>query len=194
MSTTLAQPAQAPVSLRHQDTLERWEAALARAKSAGVKVYELGRGRYAVTSAHDTGKAYEVTTVPETCSCPAALGGDPVCLHRAAVRDHLNPQPEPPAHGAYDPDAEALQWAYNDRDRAYRDLDRYNALIATNGAITASQYRGFLVAQEREQDASTRIAELTAKRSLATVASDAAKTVTYTDKHGIQATKTALVA
>jgi len=86
MSTTMHSPTQAPVSLWHQDTPERWEAALARAKQAGVKVFELGRGRYAVTSAHATDKAYEVTVVPETCTCPAAVGGDPVCLHRAAVR------------------------------------------------------------------------------------------------------------
>lgn len=167
MSTALATPAQAPVSLRHQDTPERWKAALARAKQAGVKVYELGHGRYAVTSAHDPAKAYEVTTVPESCTCPAAAGGDPVCLHRAAVRDHLQPQPEPPTHQAYDPDAEALQWAYNDRDRAYRDLERYNSLIALNGTLTNSEYHGFLAAQEREQDASTRIAELTAKVQVA---------------------------
>jgi hypothetical protein len=162
MTTTFA-PAQAPVSLRHQDTPERWEAALARAKSAGVKVYALGYGRFAVTSAHDAGRAYQVTTLPETCTCPAAQVGDPVCIHRAAVRDDLNPQPEPPTHQAYDPDAEALRWAYNDRDRAYRDLERYTVRIGAGEILTDREFFCFELAQQREQDASERIAELTAK-------------------------------
>ena len=160
MSTTLHKPAQAPVSLRHQDTPERWEAALTRAKQANVKVYELGRGRYAVTSAHDPSKAYEVTSVPETCTCPAAMGGDPICLHRGAVRDHLRPQPEPPAHPAYDKTAEQLQWAYNDRDRAYRDMERYTARIGRGEVLSDREFLAFEFAQQREQDASTRIAEL----------------------------------
>jgi hypothetical protein len=163
MSTAFAPPAQAPVSLRHQDTPERWEAALQRAKDAGVKVYALGYGRFAVTSAHDAGKAYQVTTHPETCTCPAAQGGDPVCLHRAAVRDHLRPEPEPPAHQAYDPDAEALQWAMNDRDRAYRDLEKWTARIERGDVLTDREFFCFELAQQREQDASERIAELTAK-------------------------------
>lgn len=202
MSTTLAPPAETPVSLRHADTPERWEAALKRAHAAGVKVYELGQGRYVVTSAHDPAKAYEVTIQPETCTCQAGTSGDPVCLHRAAVRDHLapprppcsichgtgrdymsvwdwrngraatlydvpcectqrKPDPEPPTPSAYDPNAEALRWAYNDRDRAHRDLDRYNAKIAQHGSLNERDYRGFLDAQQREQDASLRIAELT---------------------------------
>src|SRR5688572_12943861 len=125
MSTQLTWPAQSPATVHQQDTDERWRQAHERAKAAGIKVYELGRGRYAVTSAHDVGKAYEVTTVPETCICPAAAFGDSVCIHRAAVRAHLNPEPEPPAHEPYDANAEALQWAQNDLARAYRDMERF---------------------------------------------------------------------
>jgi hypothetical protein len=51
---------------------------------AGVQVRQLrGSGQWVVTSASDPGAAYE--TDGTTCTCPAAqLGGDPVCLHRAA--------------------------------------------------------------------------------------------------------------
>lgn len=166
MSTALHTPAQAPVSLRHADTPQRWEAALDRAKAGGVKVFDLAPGRYAVTSAHDASRAYEVQTQPETCTCPAALGGDPVCLHRAAVRDHLRPLPEPPAHGAYDPTEEALRWAYNDRDRAYRDLERFNAKIAATGFLSDREFFAFELAQEREQDASERITALKAAQNV----------------------------
>ncbi len=174
MSTVLRTPAQAPVNLRHADSPERWAAALKRAQDAGVKVYELGRGRYAVTSAHDPSKAYEVTTVPERCTCPAAQAGDPVCLHRAMVREHLRPHPEPPSslssddsepptHSAYDATEEALRWAYNDRERAWRDLERYTARIEAGEVLTDREFFCFELAQQREQDASARIAELSAK-------------------------------
>ena len=166
MSTMLHQPAQAPVSLRYQDTPERWEVARKRAKDAGVKVYELGHGRYAVSSAHDSAKAYEVTVVPERCTCPAAQLGDPVCVHRAAVRSHRNPESEPPLHAAYDPQAEALQWAHNDRDRAYRDLERYTVKIERGDVLTDTEYAGFLRAQERELDAHSRIVALKAAQKV----------------------------
>lgn len=168
MSTSLAHPAQAPVSLRrHVDTPERWEAALERAHLAGVQVRQLaGSGQWIVTSATGAEVAYE--TDGTTCTCAAAmLGGDPVCLHRAALREHLRPQPEPPAHTAYDVDAEALQWAYNDRDRAYRDLARYTARIEAGQVLSDQEFFCFELAQQREQDASARIAELTAKIALA---------------------------
>ena len=77
--------------------------------------------RYSVTSAHDLSRVYEVTVEPETYTCPVAQPGDPVCLHRAAVRVFLSqPDPEPAASSAYDPDAEVLQWAENDLARAPR--------------------------------------------------------------------------
>ena len=166
MSTVMHCPAQAPVSVhRHADTPDRWEAALKRAHLAGVQVRQLaGSGQWIVTSASGSEVAYE--TDGNTCTCAAALlGNDPVCLHRAALREHLSKgsQPEPPAHAAYDPDAEALQWAMNDRDRAYRDLERYTARIEQGDVLTEREFFCFELAQQREQDASARIAELTAK-------------------------------
>src|SRR5690349_155867 len=158
MSTAFAHPAQAPVVLRHADTPERWAAALKRAQDAGVKVYELGHGRYAVTSAHDPSKAYEVTVIPERCTCPAAQVGDPVCVHRAALRANLHPEPP---HAPCDPDAEALRWARNDWDRACRDLERFNGRLERGEVLSDRAWAGFLSAQEREQDASARIMALT---------------------------------
>jgi hypothetical protein len=71
-------------SRRRQATPERWQRALERAMMAGVQVRQLqGSGQWIVTSASDPGAAYE--TDGTTCTCPGAqLGGDPVCLHRAA--------------------------------------------------------------------------------------------------------------
>lgn len=170
MSTMSTQSAARPVSLVHQNTPDRWRRALERARSAQVKVFRLDSNRFAVTSAHDPGRAYEVTRRPEGCTCPAAQAGDPVCLHRAAVRAALDPDPEPPEAGVYDPDEEALRWAYNDRARAFRDLERYNRLIRERGRLSDADYRTLLHAQEREQDAAARIAELTAKLTRKAVA------------------------
>jgi hypothetical protein len=170
MSTTLAQPAQALATPRHRDTSERWEAARNRAHLANVQVRQLaGSGQWIVTSASDPTVAYETDGV--TCNCAAALlGGDPVCLHRAALRDHLAlPDPGASAHQQYDPQAEALQWAYNDRDRAYRDLERYNAKIAATGNLSDREWAGFLNAQERELVAHSRIVVIKTEQN-ATVA------------------------
>jgi hypothetical protein len=166
MSTAFATPAQAPISVhRHADTPDRWEAALQRAHLAGVQVRQLaGCGQWIVTSASASEIAYETDGI--TCTCAAAmLGNDLVCLHRAALREYLakGSQPEPPAHSAYDPDEEALRWAYNDRDRAYRDLERYTARIERGNVLTDREFFCFELAQQREQDASARIAQLTAK-------------------------------
>lgn len=69
---------------RRQATPERWQRALERAMFAGVQVRQLqGSGQWIVTSASDPDAAYETDGV--SCTCPAAmLGGDPICLHRAA--------------------------------------------------------------------------------------------------------------
>ena len=169
MSTSLAQPAEAPVIVRRADTPERWGKALERAHVAGVQVRQLaGSGQWIVTSASEPDAAYE--TDGTTCTCAAAmLGNDPVCLHRAALRAHLTggSDPEPQAHQAYDPDAEALRWAYNDREHAYRDLERYTARIERGEVLTDREFFCFELAQEREQDASARIAELRAKVQVA---------------------------
>src|SRR5829696_283712 len=83
---------------RRQTTPQRWQRALERATLAGVQVRQLqGSGQWIVTSASDPAAAYE--TDGHGCSCPAAmLGGDPVCLHRAALRcqqGQLRPDPDP---------------------------------------------------------------------------------------------------
>jgi hypothetical protein len=71
---------------RRQATPDRWLRAVERARLARVEVRQLaGSGQWIVTSASDPVAAYE--TDGHECTCPAAmLGGDPVCLHRAAYR------------------------------------------------------------------------------------------------------------
>jgi hypothetical protein len=85
---------------RRQATPERWQRVLELAELAGVQVRQLqGSGQWIVTSGSDPGAAYE--TDGTTCTCPAAqLGGDPVCLHRAAfwhAQGILDFEPEPPS-------------------------------------------------------------------------------------------------
>ncbi len=62
----------------------RWQRALQRALFAGVEAKQLaGTGQWVVASASRPGIAYATDGIE--CSCEAAmLGGDPVCLHRAA--------------------------------------------------------------------------------------------------------------
>jgi hypothetical protein len=84
-----------------QATPERWQRALQRAQFAGVEAKQLASsGEWIVSSASRPGIAY--CTDGATCDCEAAmLGGDPVCLHRAAywyapgVVLELDPEPEP---------------------------------------------------------------------------------------------------
>lgn len=69
----------------------RWERAGQRARIADVHVSAIDSlGTYRVTSASHLGVTYESDGVH--CTCQAAANGDPVCLHRAAVRDHINVQ------------------------------------------------------------------------------------------------------
>ena len=72
---------------------------------AGVEAKQLaGSGEWIVSSASRPGIAYRTDGV--SCDCEAAmLGGDPVCLHRAAYWYaqgvlELDPEPEPPASAA----------------------------------------------------------------------------------------------
>jgi hypothetical protein len=118
---------------QRQATPERWQRALQRALFAGVEAKQLaGSGEWIVASASRPGIAYKTDGV--SCDCEAAmLGGDPVCLHRAAywhargVLD-LDPEPEPPALGApscwacsgggvvYVRDCERAGWPYSTCD------------------------------------------------------------------------------
>ncbi len=85
-----------------QASPERWQRALERALFAGVEAKQLaGSGEWIVSSASRPGIAYRTDGVE--CDCEAAmLGGDPVCLHRAAYWYaqgvlELDPEPDPPA-------------------------------------------------------------------------------------------------
>jgi len=58
---------------------------------------------WTATSSTDAGTAYEVT--PWACECHAGQVGDPVCKHRAALRERLgrlllDDEPEPPSPAA----------------------------------------------------------------------------------------------
>ncbi len=86
-------------------TPERWQRALQRALFAGVEAKQLASsGEWIVSSASRPGLAYRTDGV--SCDCEAAmLGGDPVCLHRAAYWYaqgvlELDPEPQPPASAA----------------------------------------------------------------------------------------------
>ena len=138
----------------------RWARALQLAESSGIQVISLDAERFVVTSATLPRIAY--ITTPTTCGCVAAQRGDTVCLHRAAVKNALSdqPDPEPTPHAAYDPNAEQLQWAYNDRERAYRDLEKFNARLERGEVLTDREFLAFEIAQQRELDASDRIAKL----------------------------------
>ncbi len=89
METTTRRP--------HTDTPEWWQTALARAIAAEVAVYqEDSTGMLVVTSATKPGVVY--VTDGQTCTCPAGVAEDPVCLHRAAYLHRagvlaLNPAP-----------------------------------------------------------------------------------------------------
>src|SRR6476659_9744934 len=91
-----------------QASQERWQRALQRALFAGVDAKQLaGTGEWVVSSASRPGIAYRTDGV--VCDCEAAqLGGDPVCLHRAAywyaqgllALDGDGPEDPPPAPAA----------------------------------------------------------------------------------------------
>jgi len=84
---------------RRAESPERWRAALYRAFAAGVEPLQVGHtDRWVVTSATRLATVYETDGV--SCGCEAALAGDPICQHRAAVRFvlgrlGLDPEPAP---------------------------------------------------------------------------------------------------
>src|SRR5215204_4333633 len=83
---------------QRQATTERWQRALERALFAGVEAKQLASsGEWIVSSASRPGPAYRTDGI--SCDCEAAmLGGDPVCLHRAAywyALGELEQDPEP---------------------------------------------------------------------------------------------------
>lgn len=71
---------------RHRaESPERWAKALQRAIEHGVEVFVSAvDGQRFATSATQLDTLYPVDAY--SCACPAALAGDPVCQHRAALR------------------------------------------------------------------------------------------------------------
>ncbi len=86
------------------DSPARWQAALRRALAEGIEIRQLaGCGMWIATSSNQAGTAYEVTQWE--CECHAGQHGDPVCKHRAALRERLgvlllDDEPEPPTPAA----------------------------------------------------------------------------------------------
>src|SRR3954468_17530511 len=78
------------------DSLERWHKALARAIAQGLEVFVVAdTGERMVTSASKLDTLHR--TDGRTCTCEAAVAGDPVCQQPAVVRFVLGwlPTPEP---------------------------------------------------------------------------------------------------
>ncbi len=99
VTTTPVQPSRRAPRL---DTPARWQAALTRAHEESIEVRQLaGCGAWIATSGTDATTAYVLT--PWECECHAGAFGDPICKHRAALRQRLGwimedtePEPTPP--------------------------------------------------------------------------------------------------
>lgn len=75
-----------PVTAARAASPARWAAALSRAVLHGITVRQDPiTGTFSAPSSDGTTR-YTVSWYG--CSCQAAQGGDPVCLHRAAFREH----------------------------------------------------------------------------------------------------------
>ncbi len=103
METTTRRP--------NADTPARWQTALSRAIAGGVAVYqEDSTGMLVVTSATKPGVVY--VTDGRTCTCPAGVAGDPVCVHRAAYLHRVGVLALDPAPAAEDDaDRDGDDWA-----------------------------------------------------------------------------------
>lgn len=81
---------------RRFETPERWQRALQRAIDNGLEVFSVSdTGERMVTSASKLDTLHR--TDGYSCTCEAALAGDPVCQHRAVVRFVMGWEPEPSA-------------------------------------------------------------------------------------------------
>jgi hypothetical protein len=79
----------------------RWQKALERAIAQGLEVFVVAdTGERMVTSASRLDVLHR--SDGEMCTCAAALAGDPVCCHRAAVRYVLGWLPDPGAPAVVD--------------------------------------------------------------------------------------------
>lgn len=147
VAVPIQQPKPAPV---RQDTPERWQRASERAKLASVELtyYELS-DTWFVSSATYPGVHYESDGTH--CTCEAYANGDPVCLHRAAVRDHLA---ERAALGI-----ELLQRQEELRQN-WEVLDRYNAALGRDGDLSPRGWDALDRAGERDWELHRRIREI----------------------------------
>lgn len=68
-------------------TPDRWARALDRALHSGVEILTTQDGERFATSSSRLDTLYRVS--PDSCDCPAAQAGDPICQHRAALRSIL---------------------------------------------------------------------------------------------------------
>ena len=105
---------------------ERWQAALRRALEKNIEVFVVAdTGERMATSASHLDQLHRVTA--DTCTCPAAVAGDPCCLHRAALRFVLGQltldEPEETPATIPCPDCVGKGWAYQEVDggRAWPD-------------------------------------------------------------------------
>lgn len=76
----------APRTVR-PETPNRWARALTRALYGGVEIFTTASGQRFATSATQHDMLYAVSET--TCECRAAQEGDPICMHRAALRSIL---------------------------------------------------------------------------------------------------------
>ena len=81
----------APSRVARTETPERWAKALDRALHGGIEILTTQDGERFATSTSRLDLLYRVS--PDSCDCPAGQAGDPVCMHRAALRSILGTLP-----------------------------------------------------------------------------------------------------
>lgn len=109
-------------SHRRVESAERWQNALARAIANELEVFTVAdSGERMVTSASKLDTLHR--TDGHSCTCEAALAGDPVCAHRAAVRFCLGwltiPDPTPDPR---DNPATRCGWCHGNGEVWYRSF------------------------------------------------------------------------
>ena len=131
------------ISTSGRDLVSRWNRALDRAHAAGITATPVaGKTWYAVTS---TDQSVVYMTDRDRCTCAAGQHGDPVCCHRALVREITAPQPPTPAAvTSVTTDAVVLL-----RAECYLALERHNAELAATGTVSRATQRAADAANAR---------------------------------------------
>ena len=129
---------------RRTATPERWQAAQERAIEQGVEPLQIaGTGEWVVTSATRGATVYRCDGV--RCECESALlGGDEVCIHRAAVRYVLGTLPEPDPAPATTTIFDVLiggvgYRSYATRQEAEEEVARFSRWKSTSTRVTISE-------------------------------------------------------